>query len=275
MQKATILVLLFAGIAAVAPAPDDWTLVWSDEFDTPGPPDPRNWTYETGFVRNHELQWYRPENARCERGLLIIEARRERFRSGDARAEYTSASLNTRGLHDWTYGRFEMRARIDTRAGLWPSFWTLGVAGPAGWPSGGEIDIMEYYQGSLLANVASIRDPSGMPAWHVVRKPLQEFGDEHWPDQFHIWRMDWDQRVINLYVDGVLLNSVDLATTVNNDGSGVNPFHQPQYILLNLAVGGDSGGDPSDTRFPARFEIDYVRVYQRAAAPSPPSPPAH
>ena len=141
-----------------------YKLVWSDEFNKHGRPDPNKWTYERGFVRNRELQWYQPENARCENGLLIIEGRRERkvnprYRP-DSRnqmerreyAEYTSASLTTRGLHSWQYGRFEMRGRIDTRDGLWPAFWTLGVEGP--WPGCGEIDIMEYYRGMLLANAA-------------------------------------------------------------------------------------------------------------------------
>src|SRR5688572_11067985 len=143
-----------------------YALVWADEFDGEGPPDSAKWTYERGFVRNQELQWYRPENAKVAGGLLVIEARRERvpnpdFDRGAAAgewrrsrefAEYTSASLMTRGLHSWQYGRFEMRGRIDTRAGLWPAFWTLGVAGA--WPHNGEIDIMEYYRGLLLANAA-------------------------------------------------------------------------------------------------------------------------
>jgi beta-glucanase (GH16 family) len=248
-----------AGQGAGAQTAGDWKLVWADEFDTPGRPDPRNWTFETGFVRNNELQWYQPENARVENGLLIIEARRER-RTKPA-ADYTSASLNTRGLHQWLYGRFEMRARIDTRLGLWPAFWTLGTEAP--WPFGGEIDIMEYNRGTLLANVASSRDERGNVAWHSVKLPLTELRDKRWAEQFHVWRMDWDQDVIKLYVDDRLLNSVEVLSTRNGDGVGAIPFRQPQYLLLNLAVGGDAGGDPAETRFPARFEVDYVRVYQR------------
>jgi beta-glucanase (GH16 family) len=139
------------------PSPEDWDLVWADEFEEDGRPDPRDWNCDTGFLRNQELQWYQPDNARCENGLLIIEGRRERRRnpnydpaSDDWRknreyADYTSASMMTSGKQSWQYGRFEMRGRIDTGAGLWPAFWTLGVAG--GWPDGGEIDIMEYYRG--------------------------------------------------------------------------------------------------------------------------------
>jgi beta-glucanase (GH16 family) len=178
-------------------------------------------------------------------------------------AEYTSASLTTRGLRSWQYGRFEMRGRIDTRAGLWPAFWTLGVAGP--WPHNGEIDVMEYYRGLLLANAAWGGTARSQAIWDDSRTPIASFG-KGWPGAFHVWRMDWDERAIALSVDGRRLNDVDLARTVNEDGTRANPFHQPHYLLLNLAVGGTQGGDPSSTRFPARFEIDYVRVYARAAA---------
>lgn len=251
----------------------EWKLVWADEFDKPGAPDPKKWTFENGFVRNEELQWYQPQNARCENGMLVIEGRRERvpnprFEKGSAdwkksreTAEYTAASLTTRGLHAWRYGRFEMRGRIDIRDGIWPAFWTLGVSGE--WPGNGEIDIMEYYRGKLLANVAWGTDRRWTAKWDSATRPVSEFGGAEWASKFHVWRMDWDEKAIRLYVDDVLLNSTDLKHTINGDGSGKNPFHQPHYILLNLAVGGQNGGDPSGTRFPSRFEVDYVRIYQR------------
>ncbi|SDM19857.1 Glycosyl hydrolases family 16 [Catalinimonas alkaloidigena] len=254
-------------------APDGWQLVWSDEFDQDGPPDPANWTFETGFVRNEEAQWYQPQNARCADGLLRIEARRETlpnphydpkgtdWRTRRPQADYTSACLTTQGLHQWQYGRFEMRGRIDTRAGRWPAFWTLGVEGE--WPRNGEIDIMEYYRGMLLANVAWGTSERWQAHWDDTHLPLDSLGDAAWSDRFHIWRMDWDADHIRLYVDDRLLNETDLHTTRNEDGTGKNPFHQPHYLLLNLAIGGMNGGDPTPTEFPARFEVDYVRVYQR------------
>jgi len=253
--------------------PEGYGLVWSDEFDKDGRPDPANWTYEQGFVRNEELQWYQPDNARCESGLLIIEAKRERKPNADFRtdtanwkhrrefAQYTSASVTTKGLHNWQYGRFEMRGRIDTRAGLWPAFWTLGVGGH--WPACGEIDIMEYYRGMLLANVAWASEEPREPEWNDSRKPITEIADPEWSNKFHVWRMDWDENSIRLYVDGQLLNDVDLTKTTNKDAEAKNPLRQPHYIILNLAIGGTAGGDPSQTEFPARFEVDYVRVYQR------------
>ena len=252
-----------------------YALVWADEFNRDGPPDPANWTYERGFVRNQELQWYATENAQAAGGLLLIEARRERvpnpefdaaatdWRRRRQAADYTSASLMTRGLHSWQYGRFEMRARIDTRPGLWPAFWTLGVTGA--WPHNGEIDIMEYYRGTLLANAAWGGAERFRAIWDDSRTPMASFG-KAWPDAFHVWRMDWDERAIALSVDGQVLNEIDLSKTINEDDTRANPFHQPHYLLVNLAVGGTQGGDPSSTEFPARFEIDYVRVYQRALA---------
>lgn len=248
-------------------------LVWSDEFNKDGRPDPNNWTYERGFVRNQELQWYQPENARCENGILIIEGRRERKQNPRYNAdskdwkrsreyiEYTSSSLTTRRLHSWKFGRFEMRGRIDTRPGLWPTFWTLGVEGS--WPSNGEIDIMEYYRGILLANTAWGTKRRWVARWDDSRKPITEFNDSNWSEKFHVWRMDWDADSIKLYVDDLLLNQVDLKKTINDNNERNNPFHQMHYIILNLAIGGTNGGGLSKTEFPAKFEVDYVRIYQK------------
>jgi beta-glucanase (GH16 family) len=257
-----------------APAPG-FILDWADEFDGDGAPDPANWAYERGFVRNQELQWYQPDNARVEHGLLVIEGRRERkpnpnYQAGSADwkrsreyADYTSSSLLTRGLHAWQYGRFEMRARIDTRAGLWPAFWTLGTSG--GWPKNGEVDIMEYCRGMLLANVAWGSATPGRAVWADTRTPLTSFGAD-WSSRFHVWRMDWDADRIQLFVDDRKLNDVDLGKAINQDGTNINPFHQPHYLIVNLAIGGASGGDPAATTFPARYEVDYVRVFRKVAA---------
>jgi beta-glucanase (GH16 family) len=256
---------------STAPAQAAYEVVWSDEFDRDGAPDPAKWTYERGFVRNQELQWYQPDNAHVSGGLLVVEARHERkanpnFEAGSTDwkrqrefAEYTSASLTTRGLNSWQYGRFEMRGRIDTRLGLWPAFWTVGVSGP--WPRNGEIDIMEFYRGQLLANLAWGGDQPGRTVWDDSKTPIGSFADPKWSDAFHVWRMDWTAEMIELSVDGQVLKHTDLSKTINEDGSGVNPFHQAHHLILNLAVG-STGGDPSSTTFPARYEVDYVRVSQ-------------
>jgi len=271
----------FAGLSVVAqhqkqPMPpvltaDGFKLVWAEEFNGKGAPNQANWTYELGFERNEELQWYQRENARCENGKLIIEAKREKktnpnFKEGSndwkknrKEANYTSASIKTQGLHSWLYGRFVMRGKIDIRDGIWPAWWTLGIKGS--WPATGEIDMMEYYRKKLLANIAFM-GADRKDAWFSTEKNIDSLGGQAWADQFHIWRMDWDENSIALYIDNQLLNKVSLDKLVNQNGTNINPFKQPHYMLLDLAIGGKQGGDPSKTSFPARFEVDYVRVYQ-------------
>jgi beta-glucanase (GH16 family) len=271
MRTRFVLCALLLTTSAIPQTSDPWKLVWYDEFDRDGRPDPKKWTYETGFVRNRELQWYQPENAWCEKGLLIIEGRRERkknprfqpesqnWMTNREYAEYTSASVTTRGIASWRYGRFEMRGRIDTRAGLWPAFWSLGVDRP--WPYNGEIDIMEYYAGTLLANLIWAGPVQGRTNSFTRKKPIASFPDRDWSTKFHVWRMDWDENRIVITVDGEVVNDSDVNQAANPDGN--NGFRQPHYIILNLAIGGTVGGDPSATGFPARFEVDYVRIYQK------------
>jgi beta-glucanase (GH16 family) len=251
---------------------DGYALVWSDEFNNNGAPDTLNWIYETGFERNEELQWYQRDNAWCEKGKLIIEGRRETrpnplyaegssdWRKNRKEINYTSSSIKTRGKKSWLYGRFIMRGRIDISDGLWPAWWTLGIKGS--WPATGEIDIMEYYRNKLLANIAYM-DAGGKTGWFTVNKNVDSLGGKQWASRFHIWRMDWDQENISLYVDDMLLLKVPQDKLVNQDGTNINPFKQPHYMLLDLAIGGQQGGDPTHTRFPNRFEVDYVRVYQK------------
>ncbi|MFD1768720.1 glycoside hydrolase family 16 protein [Sphingobacterium suaedae] len=264
--------LLVRGQQANSPS---YQLVWADEFSQDGPPDPRYWTFEEGFQRNREDQWYQQENAYCKDGILVIEARKEKRKNpihqqgskdwAKSRKEiqYTSSSINTRGKKEWQYGRMEMRARIPVGSGLWPAFWTLGVQGE--WPSNGEIDIMEYYRGNILANIASGTKDRWKASWHTATKAVRELGGQAWANEFHTWRMDWDEREIALYVDDSLMNRVPLDQLVNTDARGMNPFHQPHYMLLNFALGGINGGTIDDALLPARYEIDYVRVYQREA----------
>lgn len=272
MKTGSFFIILFLFSISINLSKAQEKLVWSDEFDVDGKPDPKNWKAEKGFVRNHEDQWFQEDNAFCKNGFLIIEARKEEVKNPDyivgsknwkekrPSAQYTSASLVTQGMQSFKYGRFEMRAKIDTRSGLWPAFWTLGNEGE--WPDNGEIDIMEFYRSMLLANVAWGSNEKWKATWNSVKKPVSEFRDPEWSSKFHIWRMDWDEKSIKLYVDNVLLNSQDLEKTYNISDPKSNGFRQPHYIVLTLAVGGDNGGDVSKTEFPARFEVDYVRVYQ-------------
>ena len=271
-------------VTKTSKTPPGYKLVWSDEFNKDGPPDSTNWNYEKGFVRNEENQWYQLENAWCKNGILTIEARREQkpnpnyvadskdWRKNRPTINYTSACLRTSVLHTWKYGRFEMRGRIDIDRGCWPAWWALGVQGR--WPGNGEIDMMEFYRNKLLANIAC-QGANGKAEWFSRTKPVDSLGflggspkadsaaGAAWAAKFHVWRMDWNEESIELYVDEILLNKVALSALVNKDGSNFEPFKQPEYMLLNLAIGGQNGGNPAATPFPRRFEVDYVRVYQK------------
>lgn len=267
-----ILYFVLPCIPVTAQGKDGYSLVWSDEFEKEGAPDSANWKYEKGFVRNEELQWYQPDNARCRNGYLVIEGRREQkpnpgyeagsnnWRKNRPVIDYTSSCLVTAGKHTWQYGRFEIRAKIDISPGMWPAWWTLGIE--KRWPANGEIDIMEYYKGKLLANIACL-GKDGKPEWYSNTFPVDSLGGKVWASQFHVWRMDWTEDFIALYLDDQLLNKVVIDSLLNKDGKGFNPFKQPHYMLLNLAIGGMNGGDPGNTSFPRLFEVDYVRVYQK------------
>ncbi|NDV60645.1 family 43 glycosylhydrolase [Bacteroides sp. 519] len=274
------IILLLILCMPINVAAQEWELVWSDEFDYTGPPDKNSWSYEKGFARNEELQWYQPNNAYVENGMLVIEARKEKsknplykkgakdWRSIRKNIEYTSASIKTVGKKEFLYGRFEVKARIPIAGGAWPAIWTLGKNMP--WPSNGEIDIMEYYRINnvphILANTAWGTDQPYHAKWDSQTVPFTNFTDKdpEWASKFHIWRMDWDETAIRLYLDDELINETLLSETINGSiGQGTNPFRQPHYLLLNLAIGGQHGGDPDVNAFPMKYEIDYVRVYQK------------
>ena len=264
-------------------AQQDYKLVWSDEFDVEGKPSD-DWTYEHGFVRNEELQWYQSQNAYVKDGCLVIEGRRERFpnpyyvagsrdwRSNREFVDYTSSCLTTRLSHQFLYGRVEVRAKIPTATGAWPAIWLLGNKWD--WPQSGEIDMMEYFikdgSPSILANACWGSDKRWTAVWDSAVIPFTHFTDKDpaWADKFHIWRMDWTQQYIRLFLDDELLNEIGLSQTFNQGyaGNTENPFTNTvpgfgHYLLLNLAIG-SNGGNPDITQFPLRYYIDYVRVYQ-------------
>lgn len=262
------------------------TLVWSDEFNIDGKPDAKNWKFEKGFVRNEELQWYQPDNANCKDGLLVIEGKNEQvtnttyvegstdWKKNRQFANYTSSSIISQKLKEFQYGRFEIRARIDTTMGSWPAIWTKGITGS--WPFCGEIDIMEFYRdkvGSartkpiILANTAwgHATNPSG--TWNTKKVALSYFTDKDpdWCNKFHTWRMDWSADSINLYLDDEMLNTTLVSRAKNPvDKTPLEPHRQKHFILINLAMGSNGGNIASLTK-PIKYEVDYVRVYQ----PSP------
>jgi beta-glucanase (GH16 family) len=242
-----------------------WKLVWSDEFDRPGAPDPGKWKCEVGMLRNNEKQYYtnnRAQNLRVEDGCLVIEAIKERFEIPDKPgtfADYTAASVETRGHAEWKYGRVEVRAKVPTGRGMWPAIWMLPDSiSKVGWPACGEIDIMEnvgYDPGTIHGTVHT-------KAYNHVKKTEKgakvDLG-KPWED-FHVYAVEWTAEKIDFFIDD------QLYYTFRNEGTGPDtwPFDQPFYLKINTAVGGNWGGlkGIDDSALPNKFLIDYVRVYQ-------------
>lgn len=243
---------------------EGWELVWSDEFD--GDTINRaNWNFDIGGWGwgNGEAQYYtdRPENARVENGLLVIEARQEKFED----SYYTSARLLTQGLHAFQYGRIEARMKVPGGSGTWPAFWMLGdkfgrdTEDPtqSNWPNVGEIDIMEYVGREPDLVVGTVHGPGyagagGLSRWNRRGYPIA--------DDFHTFSIEWDYEGIRWFYDGELYFDLDREAVGNREWV----FDQPFFIILNLAIGGTLGGTIGlDTKFPLNLYVDYVRVYQR------------
>ena len=232
------------------------SLIWSDEFDTPGAPDPAKWGYDIGDGcpsncgwGNNELQWYtnRPDNVTVSGGTLKIIAKAETF-NGKA---YTSTRLLSKDKFSFKYGKADVRAKIPAGVGTWPAIWTLGDnISTVGWPACGEMDIMEH-RGSELNKI---------------------FGTLHYPGRsggnadgntkiianattaFHIYTLEWTSSLIKISVDGDLIHSVVNSSSI--------PFNQNFFLIMNIAMGGNFGGPVDPTFTSAVMEIDYIRVYQ-------------
>ncbi len=245
--------------------PEGFELVWNDEFDG-DEIDLDNWTYDIGGWGwgNGEAQYYtdRPENARLQDGLLVIEARFERFEN----SYYTSARLKTEDLQEFQYGFFEARVKVPAGAGLWPAFWMLGADferdpdNPidSNWPFIGEIDVMEYVGREPDLVFGTIHGPGYAGAGSLGKWNRQEFPIA---DEFHTYAVEWDEEGITWYFDG------EPYWEAPRDIVGPNRewvFDRPFFMLLNLAVGGTFAGNIAlDLEFPAYMFVDYVRVYQR------------
>lgn len=260
---------------------NDYEIVWQEEFNVDGEVDKNDWNFEYGFVRNNEDQWYQEDNASKKDGNLVIEARKERkdnpwyepgssdWKKSRQYIDYTSSCMTTANKHDFLYGRVEVRAKIPCYSGSWPAIWLLGYEDIAGeWPSSGEIDIMEYYKDKTLANLVWGSGVRWQGIWEARSTPVSSYWvkqDPNWTESYHTWRMDWDEESIKLYLDDELITICNLSRTVNQGSWHVadNPFHTPQYLLLNLAIGGNNGGTIDNSKFPYSYLVDYVRVYQK------------
>lgn len=250
MIKRITFLLLFLSSSLLFNA-QPWKLVWSDEFNKTGLPDAVNWDNETGFVRNHELQYYterRIENAEVKNGNLMIIGRREKYKDAD----YTSASLTTDGKHSWTYSKVEARIKLPAGQGIWPAFWMLGQnIHEVGWPKCGEIDIMEHINNEDIAH--------GTLHWHNEKHVSSGGTIPCDVTSYHVYSVEWDRESVKFLIDGNQYWQVDIKDNVNS----TEEFHKPHYIILNLAIGGDWPKNPdATTAFPDTMFVDYVRVYQ-------------
>jgi beta-glucanase (GH16 family) len=240
------------------PPPPGWQLVWAEEFDVPGLPDPATWVYEVGYVRNGEEQYYtegRSENARVENGLLVIEGRKDNW-NGHA---ITAASITTQGQQDFLYGRIEVRAKLPTGKGPWPAIWLLGTnITSVGWPTCGEVDIMENVGFQPTTIFGTVHTAAHNWSNGGARGGQLDV-TAPW-EGFYTYAVEWFADRIDFYVDDQMYFSY-----VPDGVDGSWPFDQPVYLLLNLAIGGSWGGQQGvdDSIFPALYYVDYVRYYQR------------
>lgn len=247
---------LIAQRATTIPPLPGWNLIWQDEFDG-DTIDPANWTYDIGGWGwgNGEGQYYtsRPENARLENGMLVIEARQEKYED----SYYTSARLKTQGLQQFQYGRIEGRIKVPSGKGLWPAFWMLGSNfDGSNWPVCGEIDIMEYIGREPDLIFGTLHGPGYSGALGFSKWNRQTYNIA---DDFHTYAIEWEADEIRWYYDGALYYTVN--RTDIGDREWV--FDQPFFIILNLAVGGVLPGPVGlDTEFPKQYLVDYVRVYE-------------
>lgn len=239
-----------------------YNLVWSDEFNYTGLPDSSKWTYDVGGSGwgNNELQYYtagRLSNSRVENNSLVIESKKETWESN----KYTSARIVSIGNGNWTYGRFEVRAKLPKGKGTWPAIWMLPTNwtyGNGGWPDNGEIDIMEHvgYDQGVIHGSTHCK----AYYWRINTQKTATIKISDCSENFHTYAMEWTPDKIDLYVDSIKYFSF----ANEKKGYEVWPFDKDFHFVLNIAIGGDWGGAQGvdDSMLPQKMYIDYVRVYK-------------
>ena len=250
-------------------------LTWHDEFYGEGLPDETQWSYEVGFVRNSEEQYYtkgRLENIFQKDGFLTIRTLKEEYdltgkpnAKGRAKAEYTSAAIETLGKASWQYGRVEVRAKLPKGKGIWPAIWMKGANNnQVGWPRCGEIDIMEYvgHKPRTTHGTIHMQRKDATRGKVVSRTGMIKFedGPEKPEESFHVYALEWTKDYLKIFVDDQL--ELDFQRAEEEPKAESWPFDQPCFMILNTAIGGSWGGSIGADTCPAEFVIDYVRVYQ-------------
>ncbi len=257
-KKITLLITLLLSFSSATQA-QFWNMVWADEFNG-STINSANWTMEIGTGSsgwgNNELQYYtaRPENAQIINGQLAIIAKSENYQGSD----YTSARMITQSKHDWKYGKIEARVKIPKQQGLWPAFWGLGSSfSTVGWPHCGEIDIMEH--------INTNDDIHGTIHWNA--NGYATYGGSTTVSdvsQYHTYAIEWDPATIKWFVDGTQYWSANILNNINS----TDEFHEPFFLILNMAVGGNWPGGPASNFQQDTLFVDYVRVYENGLAPT-------
>ncbi len=268
-MKSILATLLATGVSVSLADPLSAQVVWSDEFDSGTGPDPRYWTHDLGDNGwgNQELQYYTnsPGNARVETGELIVTARRS---DGEAHAApFSSARIRTQDKVTFKYGTVEARISVPNLAdGLWPAFWTLGNSfSEVGWPACGEIDIMEMGSGDAIADGSVNRRVGSAAHWENgdswASYPMFLDAEKNLAGDFHVFRMDWTPEAITTYLDGKQVWSMDIRP---EQCSACSEFHQPHFLIMNMAVGGRYTGLLTEGEItaglPAEMRVDYIRI---------------
>jgi beta-glucanase (GH16 family) len=254
-----------------------WKLTWSDEFNgaNGSAVDASKWVAESGGGGwgNDELEYYttRLDNARQQDGNLVIKVLQEKYTGADGvTRNYTSARLKTLGKFSQAYGRFEARIKIPRGQGIWPAFWMLGDdIDKTGWPTCGEIDIMENIGKEPALVHGTIHGP-GYSGEHGIGAPYRLSTNQIFADDFHVFAVEWGPNAIRFYVDDHLYTT----TTPADLPKGAKwVYDHPFFLLLNVAVGGGWPGSPdASSVFPQTMLVDYVRVYERVnSAPTGPA----
>lgn len=247
---------------------NEYQLVWADEFDYEGKPDPEKWNFDLGNHQwaNGELQAYtdRPGNVFVKDGKLILCARKEQ----DGERQYTSCRMTTYGRQSWQYGYFEIRARLPQGKGSWPAFWFLAdsIRQETRWPLCGEIDMMEHtlvHENEIVYSLHSQKH-------NHTRRDTKQYSTSVYREgvcqEYHIYGMEWTREYVEYFFDGESVCKYYKTDDPEDQTENAWPYDQPFYLILNIAVGGFMGGPVADEDLPCWMGIDYVRAYQKVSS---------
>jgi beta-glucanase (GH16 family) len=264
-MKRSFLVIISLLLLVSSTKGQNWKLVWADEFDG-DTLNTEKWSYQTGTGSdyglngwgNNELQYYQEENVKVADGVMTITAKRENVAS----SQFTSGRIRTINMGDWTYGRFEFRAKMPVDQGLWAAIWMLPTDNDyGGWPSSGEIDIMEYLGHDTTRVHGTIH--YGGPDDYQNRGTDYVTDGTAFNSKFHTFALEWEEGKLRWYVDGERFLNLGTGMWYSSSAAFPAPFNRDFHLLINLAVGGNWPGSPDgSTVFPQDLAIDYVRVYQ-------------